>query len=119
MSLGQGRFSSLQFCLRANGSGHGLPLRPRSQHDRCTSDSCRLAVPPKSAGADLDAPAVKTWHRETPLHWAASNDDVALIDALFDVGANIEREGSSIDGGAPLSSAVGYGTAMDGSAALG
>jgi ankyrin repeat protein len=62
-----------------------------------------------SAGANLDAPAVAMWHRETPLHWAASNDDVGLVDALLDVGADIEHEGSSIDGGSPLSSAVGYG----------
>jgi ankyrin repeat protein len=61
------------------------------------------------AGADLDAPAVGMWHRETPLHWAASSDDVPLIDALLDAGADIEHEGSSIDGGPPLSSAVGYG----------
>jgi uncharacterized protein len=61
------------------------------------------------AGADLDAPAVGMWHRETPLHWAASNDDVALIDALLDAGADIEAAGSSIDGGSPLSCAVGYG----------
>src|SRR5262244_1188460 len=62
-----------------------------------------------AGGADLDAPAVGMWHRETPLHWAASNDDVALIDALLDAGADIERAGSSIDGGSPLSCAVGYG----------
>ncbi|HLZ01899.1 MAG TPA: ankyrin repeat domain-containing protein [Bradyrhizobium sp.] len=62
-----------------------------------------------AAGADLDAPAVGAWHREAPLHWAASNDDVALIDALLDAGADIEREGSSINGGSPLSCAVGYG----------
>jgi ankyrin repeat protein len=61
-----------------------------------------------AAGADLDAPAVGTWHRETPLHWAASNDDVGLIDALLDAGADIEHAGSSIDGGSPLASAVGY-----------
>jgi len=62
-----------------------------------------------AASADLDAPAVAMWHHEAPLHWAASNDDVALIDALLDAGADIERSGSSIDGGAPLSCAVGYG----------
>jgi uncharacterized protein len=61
------------------------------------------------AGADLDRPASGMWHRETPLHWAASNDDVALIDALLDAGADIEHAGSSIDGGSPLSCAVGYG----------
>ena len=48
-------------------------------------------------------------HRETPLHWAASNDDVALIDALLEAGASIGAAGSSIDGGSPLSCAVGYG----------
>ena len=62
-----------------------------------------------AAGANLDAPAVAMWHRERPLHWAASNDDVTLIDALLDAGADIEHGGSSIDGGPPLSSAVGYG----------
>lgn len=62
-----------------------------------------------AAGADLNAPALGMWHREAPLHWAASNDDVALVDALLDSGADIERVGSSINGRSPLSSAVGYG----------
>ena len=62
-----------------------------------------------AAGADLNAPAVGTWHAETPLHWAASNDDVELIDALLDAGADIDRPGSSIDDGPPIQSALGYG----------
>ena len=61
-----------------------------------------------AAGADLNAHARDTWHHETPLHWAASNDDVALIDALLDAGADIEHPGSSIDGGPPIQSAIGY-----------
>lgn len=61
------------------------------------------------AGADLDAHAPDTWHHETALHWAASNDDVALIDALLDAGADIEHPGSSINGGPPSQSALGYG----------
>jgi hypothetical protein len=61
------------------------------------------------AGADLDAQAVNTWHQETALHWAASNDDVELIDALLDAGADIEHPGSSIGGGPPSQSALGYG----------
>ena len=60
------------------------------------------------AGADLDAHAVGMWHHETPLHWAASNDDVELIDALLDAGADIEHPGSSIGGGPPAESALGY-----------
>lgn len=60
------------------------------------------------AGADPDAHALDTWHHETALHWAASNDDVELIDALLDAGADIEHPGSSIDGGPPVQSALGY-----------
>jgi ankyrin repeat protein len=61
-----------------------------------------------AAGADLNAHARDCWHHETPLHWAASNDDVELIDALLDAGADIEHPGSSIDGGPPIQSALGY-----------
>jgi uncharacterized protein len=60
-------------------------------------------------GADIDAPVIGAGHQETALHWAASNDDVELIDALLDAGADIEHPGSSINGGPPLQSATGYG----------
>ena len=60
-------------------------------------------------GADIDAPVIGAGHQETALHWAASNDDVELIDALLDAGADIERPGSSINGGPPLQSGTGYG----------
>lgn len=61
-----------------------------------------------AAGADVNAHAQDSWHYETPLHWAASNDDVALIDALLDAGADIEHPGSSISHGPPIQSALGY-----------
>jgi uncharacterized protein len=40
-------------------------------------------------GADVNAKFAGR-HSETPVHWAASSDDVAVIDALLDHGANIE-----------------------------
>ncbi len=46
---------------------------------------------------------------ETPLHWAASSDDVDAIDALLDSGADIEAQGAVLGGGSPLSDAVGFG----------
>ena len=46
---------------------------------------------------------------ETPLHWAASCDDVEVLDALIDGGADIEARGASIAGGTALDDAIGYG----------
>ncbi|SDF31564.1 ankyrin repeat domain-containing protein [Pseudonocardia oroxyli] len=60
------------------------------------------------AGADVDARFVG-FHRETPLHWAASNDDVPLLDALLDAGADIDADGAVIADGTPLSDAVAFG----------
>jgi ankyrin repeat protein len=59
-------------------------------------------------GADLNAP-FQGRHSETPLHWAASSDDVDALDALLDHGANIEATGSVIGGGTPLADAVAFG----------
>ena len=61
------------------------------------------------AGADPNAPIIGSWHSETPLHWAASSDDVDVAAALIDGGADIEVLGGSIAGGTPLDNAVGYG----------
>lgn len=61
-----------------------------------------------AAGAQLDAPFAGP-HRETALHWAASSDDVAVLDALLDAGADIEAPGAVIGGGTPLADAVAFG----------
>jgi hypothetical protein len=61
-----------------------------------------------AAGADVNA-RFSGPHTETPLHWAASSDDVDVLDALLDAGADIEASGSVLGGGSPLSDAVGFG----------
>jgi ankyrin repeat protein len=61
------------------------------------------------AGADPSAPTNEDKPSETPLHWAASSDDVEVAEALIDGGADIEAQGASIAGGSPLDNAVGYG----------
>jgi hypothetical protein len=46
---------------------------------------------------------------ETPLHWAASSDDIDALDALVAAGADIEAPGAVIAGGTPLDDAVAFG----------
>jgi len=62
-----------------------------------------------AAGADVNAPVIHanpTGSPETPLHWAASSDDVAVLDALLDGGADIEAPGAVFTGGPAMSDAV-------------
>src|SRR5258706_16423593 len=60
------------------------------------------------AGADVNARFTGP-HTETPLHWAASSDDVKALDALLDAGADIEAPGAVIGGGTPLADATAFG----------
>jgi len=62
-----------------------------------------------AAGADVNARYGGPEHRETPLHWAASSDDVEALDALLDAGADIEADGGVIGNGTPLADAVAFG----------
>ncbi len=57
-------------------------------------------------GADLDAAVLNGNGDETALHWAASSDDLAVLDALLDHGANIEADGAVFTGGTAMSDAV-------------
>jgi len=60
-----------------------------------------------AAGADPNARVEGcATHAETPLHWAASSDDVAVLDALLDGGADIEVTGAVFTNGSPMSDAV-------------
>ena len=60
-------------------------------------------------GADANGGAEGFGRQETPLHWAASSDDVDVAEALIEGGADIEAPGGSIADGSPLDNAVGYG----------
>ncbi|HZL73987.1 MAG TPA: ankyrin repeat domain-containing protein [Propionibacteriaceae bacterium] len=62
-----------------------------------------------AAGADVDAHSRFDSHTETPLHWAASSDDLAVLDALLDAGADIEAPGAVLGGGSALADACGFG----------
>ncbi|TDF88862.1 ankyrin repeat domain-containing protein [Paenibacillus piri] len=61
------------------------------------------------AGAEVNARITGGTHVETPLHWAASSDDIEVLDTLLDVGADIEASGAVIAGGTPLDDAVAFG----------
>jgi len=59
------------------------------------------------AGADVNA-RFRGPHEETPLHWAASSNDVAVLDALLDAGADIDAPGAVIADGPPLADATAF-----------
>ena len=62
-----------------------------------------------AAGADVNAGVIHPGPNgspETALHWAASSDDVDVLDALLDGGADIEAPGAVFTGGPPMSDAV-------------
>jgi len=71
--------------------------------------SARLLL---DAGADVDARTTGKGGlvgpgAETPLHWAASNDDSDVAAVLIAAGADLEAPDGSI--GTPLDNAIGYG----------
>jgi ankyrin repeat protein len=61
-----------------------------------------------AAGADVHARSAGP-QGETPLHWAASSDDVAVLDVLLDHGADIEAPGAVIGNGTPIADATAFG----------
>ncbi len=63
----------------------------------------------RAAGADLDAPTTGGGSAETALHWAASSDDLELLDALLDAGADLEARGAVIAGGTAIADATAFG----------
>lgn len=60
-------------------------------------------------GADVNARIIGCTHTETPLHWAASCNDIDAINVLVRNGADLEARGGVIGGGTPLSDATAFG----------
>ncbi|MEO3938526.1 ankyrin repeat domain-containing protein [Dermatophilaceae bacterium Soc4.6] len=73
-------------------------------HFPCGAESVAALV---AAGAEVDA-RFRGRHGETPLHWAASSNDVSVLDALLDAGADIDASGAVIAGGTPLDDATAF-----------
>ena len=89
--------------------GSGTPLHAAADWPGFFPNGPEIVTVLIDAGADPSAAIEGSWHAETPLHWAASSDDVDVARALIEGGANIEAAGASIAGGSPLDDAVGYG----------
>ena len=61
------------------------------------------------AGAELNPKPPVGKQEESPLHWAASSDDIDALDALLDAGADINATGAVIGGGTALNDATAFG----------
>ena len=92
-----------------NKGGSGTPLHAATDWPGYFANGPEIVSILMDAGADPNIAVEGSWHAETPLHWAASSDDVDVARALIDGGANIEATGASLGGGTPLDDAVGYG----------
>jgi len=86
--------------------GSRTPLHVAADWPGYFPDGARAVRTLIVAGADPNARG-EGGTPETPLHWAASSDDLEVADALIDGGADIEAPSGSI--GTPLANAVGYG----------
>jgi uncharacterized protein len=85
--------------------GSGTPLHAATDWPGSFPNGPEIVAVLIDAGADPNAPIEGSWHTETPLHWAASSDDVDVARALIDGGADIEATGASIAAGSPLDDA--------------
>jgi len=95
---------------QARVDGHRTPLHIATDwpgHFPNVSQTISILI---AKGAEVNAKAIGLLHTETPLHWAASSDDVEALDALLDHGADIEATGAVIGGGTPLADAVAFAT---------
>jgi hypothetical protein len=89
--------------IMATPSSPNAPARVRDDGTGPSNSAVALLL---QAGADPNDTS-GGGRPETPLHWAASTDDVEVAVALIDGGADLQTPGGSI--GTPLDNAIGYG----------
>ena len=88
--------------------GSGTPLHAAAEWPGFFPRAPEVVAMLIDAGGDPNVAVRGSWHSETPLHWAASSDDVEVARALIDGGAELETTGGSIASGTPLDDAVAY-----------
>lgn len=93
--------------FRGRGRGYRTPLHMVTDWPGYFPNGPAVVELLIAAGADPNGGVEGLGRQETPLHWAASSDDVDVAEALIDGGADIEAPGGSI--GTPVENAVGYG----------
>jgi ankyrin repeat protein len=89
--------------------GSGTPLHAATDWPGFFPNGPAVVAALIDAGGDPNVAVEGSWHKEAPLHWAASSDDVEVARALLDGGADIDLTGGSIADGTPLDNAIGYG----------
>ena len=88
--------------------GSGTPLHIATDWPGHFPNGAATVAVLVEAGAEVNA-RFRGPHGETPLHGAASSNDVEVLDALIDAGADIEATGAVIAGGTPLTDARAFG----------
>lgn len=99
--------ADLASCRLSGPAGGRTPLHVVTDWPGYFPNGPRIARLLVDMGADVDARGDQDGTGETPLHWAASNDDADVARVLIDAGADVDAGGGSI--GTVLDNAVGYG----------
>jgi len=80
--------------------GSGTPLHAATDWPGFFPNGPEIVGVLIDAGADPNGAIEGSWHAETPLHWAASSDDVEVARALIDGGRDAATPAAAVQEGA-------------------